>query len=297
MARPQKKGLDYFPLDVDLFADQKIKILKSRFGTDGIAIYIYLLCEIYKNGYYIKMDEDYEYVLKDDLNLNDNVVSQIMEFLFNRSLLVRKLVKSDTFITSKAVQRRFQEAIKLRKKPVIVKPDLWLLSEEETLGCIKVNINPDNSEIKPSLSKIKPDNSEIKPTKESKGKESKGNKRKSNNNVPSADKSADSTETHFISLILNDKSFYNVTVEDVNHYRELYPAVDVAQELRSMCGWLEGNPTKRKTRSGIKGFITRWLSKSQNQGGVGYGGQPVPANNRQVPDPGTTSGYQTKNIL
>ena len=43
MPRPQKEGLDYFPLDVTFFSDPKIKILKARYGVDGIAVYIYLL--------------------------------------------------------------------------------------------------------------------------------------------------------------------------------------------------------------------------------------------------------------
>ena len=54
MARPQKEGLEYFSLDVDFFSDRKIKILKGRFGADGITYYLYLLCEIYKgHGYYL----------------------------------------------------------------------------------------------------------------------------------------------------------------------------------------------------------------------------------------------------
>ena len=46
LARPQKEGLAYFSLDVDFFSDRKVKILKGRFGADGITYYLYLLCEI-----------------------------------------------------------------------------------------------------------------------------------------------------------------------------------------------------------------------------------------------------------
>ena len=45
MARPIKKGLEYFPFDVGFFSDKKVKILKSRYGADGIVIYQYLLCD------------------------------------------------------------------------------------------------------------------------------------------------------------------------------------------------------------------------------------------------------------
>ena len=289
MARPQKKGLDYFPFDVDFFADQKIKILKSRFGTDGLAIYVYLLCEIYKNnGYYINYDEDYQFIIQDDLNLNENVVEQIMEFLFNRSLLEKILVKSDTFITSKAIQRRFQEAIKLRKKPVVVNPNLWLLSDEETLGCIKVNIYQ-------GLSEINTDKSEINTIKESKVKKRK--EKQSKDFVSSAALQTLDTSEYFIALILNTGDFYLVRHNEVDEYRSLYPAVDVEQELRSMCGWLKANPKNRKTKNGIERFINSWLKKTQDRGGVGYGKRrSVSANNRPTSEPGTTTGYQTKNV-
>lgn len=39
MPRPRKNGLDYFPLDVDFLDDPKIKILKARYGRDGIVFY------------------------------------------------------------------------------------------------------------------------------------------------------------------------------------------------------------------------------------------------------------------
>ena len=53
--------------------------------------------------------------------------------------------------------------------------------------------------------------------------------------------------------------------DDINHYQNLYPAVNVHQELKLMLGWLESNPNNRKTKNGIKAFITRWLSKKQDK--------------------------------
>lgn len=70
-----------------------------------------------------------------------------------------------------------------------------------------------------------------------------------------------------ISLILNDKSFFDVTDEDVAKWNKLYPAVDVMQELRKMAGWCESNTTKRKTRRGVRAFITSWLARAQDRGG------------------------------
>ena len=35
MARPTKDGLDYFPLDVDVFEDEKIEAIAGEFGLKG----------------------------------------------------------------------------------------------------------------------------------------------------------------------------------------------------------------------------------------------------------------------
>ena len=63
---------------------------------------------------------------------------------------------------------------------------------------------------------------------------------------------------------------FPLTQEDVDKWSELYPAVDVPQEIRAMIGWLDANPSRRKTVSGAKRFANNWLSKAQNQGGAGY---------------------------
>ena len=67
-----------------------------------------------------------------------------------------------------------------------------------------------------------------------------------------------------IGLPLNDGSEHEVTEEDLAEYAQLYPAVDVMQQLRNMRGWLMANPSRRKTKRGIKAFIASWLAKEQD---------------------------------
>ena len=88
---------------------------------------------------------------------------------------------------------------------------------------------------------------------------------KEDNNYCSEPKEDLSSEPPVITLTLNDKSEYPVYQIDVDGWQTLYPAVDVMQQLRSMKGWCDSNPTKRKTRNGIKRFINSWLSKEQNK--------------------------------
>ena len=70
-----------------------------------------------------------------------------------------------------------------------------------------------------------------------------------------------------ISLPLNDGTFFDVSENDRAKWSQLYPNVDVLQQLRHMAGWCDANPTKRKTRGGVKRFITNWLAEEQNKGG------------------------------
>ena len=55
----------------------------------------------------------------------------------------------------------------------------------------------------------------------------------------------------------------------------LHPKVDVKAEFMAMRGWCISNPTKRKTRGGIKRFVSGWLDRAQNKPqGNGYSNQP-----------------------
>ena len=85
-------------------------------------------------------------------------------------------------------------------------------------------------------------------------------------------------ENKFIDLSLNDGSLFAISDSDVQEWSKLYPAVDIKQELRKMKGWLDANPTRRKTRRGVRRFVNNWLSRTQDQGGTpGYTQKAVQA--------------------
>lgn len=67
-------------------------------------------------------------------------------------------------------------------------------------------------------------------------------------------------------LPLNDGTDWRPTVSQYEEYRRLYPGVNIDQEFRNMRGWCLGNPSRRKTKAGIRRFVTSWLSKEQNKG-------------------------------
>lgn len=57
-----------------------------------------------------------------------------------------------------------------------------------------------------------------------------------------------------------------VLESELADWSHAFPAVDVRQHLRSMRAWLIANPTRKKTRRGVRRFIVSWLEREQNKG-------------------------------
>lgn len=194
MGRPKTVNLKYFSLDVNFFSNRKIKILKSRFGADGITVYLYMLCEIYRDkGYYLEKNEDFIYIIADDLNMSIEKIEQILKFLFERSLLVEIkvdkssiLFKSDTIITARSIQDQYQESTKGWKRDVEVIGDLWFLEDEETASHIKVTqnkVNPRKTTVNLGETQVNPGKTTQTKRKETKQKEKKLNETMSTPNA------------------------------------------------------------------------------------------------------------------
>lgn len=67
-------------------------------------------------------------------------------------------------------------------------------------------------------------------------------------------------EVPFVSLHLKDDTFYPVYRSLITELQATY-GLSVERELKKMSAWLEANPKKRKTRTGIRRFINSWLSR------------------------------------
>ena len=85
-----------------------------------------------------------------------------------------------------------------------------------------------------------------------------------------------------ISLTLNDKTEYWIFEDQITEWKELFPAVDVMQELRKMKSWLDSNTSRRKTKRGILRFVNGWLSKEQDKGWSKQGGGSIHDTGREA---------------
>lgn len=56
---------------------------------------------------------------------------------------------------------------------------------------------------------------------------------------------------------------------DATQLQATYPAVDVLQQLRELARWCVDNPTRRKTKNGVRSFIGKWMAREQDRGSNG----------------------------
>lgn len=137
MARPNKTGLDYFPLDVDFFADEKIAAISGEFGIKGEITVIKLLCAVYRNGYFILWNEPLKYKLLRDLpGVSPELIDQIVNRLVRWGFFDESLFDSVKVLTSRGIQKRFFSITRRRGLPHDAK---YLLAENGCTGVIDDN--------------------------------------------------------------------------------------------------------------------------------------------------------------
>lgn len=181
MARPVKKGLSYFPFETGFFQTERVQMLQARFGADGITLYIYLLCKVYGEGYYLEIEdkEDFYFILASALHCTQNKVRQMVRYLLKRSMFDAHLFDTVNVLTAAEIQEQYVCAMRRRKHTVAeVRGKHWLLTDEqeqELETFYNSTISPNYSEKNPSKSQNNPDKSENNALKEKKGKETEGN--------------------------------------------------------------------------------------------------------------------------
>jgi len=63
-----------------------------------------------------------------------------------------------------------------------------------------------------------------------------------------------------------ERRFFNIKDEDIQGWRDAYPACDVQAELKKTREWLLANPEKKKKN--YRRFIVNWLIRTQDKGGT-----------------------------
>lgn len=109
MARTIKKGLDYFPFDVDLFQDIRIRKLIKYQGGKAVTVYTLLLCTIYRNGYYAMWDKELPFILSEISGYTEAYILEVIECCMNIGLFSKELFESAKVLSSRGIQERYRK--------------------------------------------------------------------------------------------------------------------------------------------------------------------------------------------
>lgn len=110
MARPQKAGLEYFPLDVDIDSDERVEFILAKHGFQAFGILIKLLMEIYRQGYYIVWTERQRYVFAKRVNVDSMYTETVVSAYINEGIFDKNLFDQYGILTSHGVQARYLQA-------------------------------------------------------------------------------------------------------------------------------------------------------------------------------------------
>ncbi len=135
MARPNKKGLDFYRCNTNRYQDSKIKRLIFKYKSDGIAVWDFILNEIYRiEGSYISFDDNLVFLTADSLRITEELVDNIIKYCIEINLFSKEILEKTGFLTSISIQQFYKEAAIVSKRKVVNIPELiQLITEEITI--------------------------------------------------------------------------------------------------------------------------------------------------------------------
>lgn len=167
MGRNKKIGLDYFPFDIDFFQDLRIRKLIKYQGGKAVTVYALLLCNIYKQGYYMRWDEELPFFVSEQTGFEEAYIREVIKCCLVIGLFSKELYDSEKILTSKGIQERYQKICDLCRRNneiceynIISSEDISFSSEEKPVSSAKSTQSKVN---KSRVKKSKENDKEISP--------------------------------------------------------------------------------------------------------------------------------------
>ena len=129
-------GINYFPVGVNFMEENAMEVIEAKYGIKGSAIVLKLLCKIYKEGYFIRWDEEQCLIFanKAGREVQAAEVQGIIEILFIKGIMDKNSYLENGILTSENIQKIWMEATKRRKRDLKALPYLLVndLTQQET---------------------------------------------------------------------------------------------------------------------------------------------------------------------
>lgn len=141
MGRNKKNGLDYFPFDIDLFQDIRIRKLIKHQSGKAVTVYALLLCIIYKDGYYMRWDKELPFIISEQTGFEEAYILEVINSCLKLGLFHNELYVSDGILTSKGIQERYKKICDLCRRNSEISEFSLISSEEKIISSEEKPIN------------------------------------------------------------------------------------------------------------------------------------------------------------
>ena len=151
-------GINYFPVGVNFMEENAMEVIEAKYGIKGSAIVLKLLCKIYKEGYFIRWDEEQCLIFanKAGREVQAAEVQGIIEILFIKGIMDKNSYLENGILTSENIQKVWMEATKRRKRELSELPYLMVKTEKENDKPEKESGKPDNASTQQEVEQPKP---------------------------------------------------------------------------------------------------------------------------------------------
>ena len=151
-------GINYFPVGVNFMEENAMEVIEAKYGIKGSAIVLKLLCKIYKEGYFIRWDEEQCLIFanKAGREVQAAEVQGIIEILFIKGIMDKNSYLENGILTSENIQKVWMEATKRRKRELSELPYLMVKTEKENDKPEKKSGKPDNASTQQEIEQPKP---------------------------------------------------------------------------------------------------------------------------------------------
>lgn len=257
-----KSGFDYYSTDTDRYQDTRIRKLKNRFGAAGIAIYDYILSEVYReDGCYLKWRDDTAFGVADYFRIEEDTVIAIVEYCLEIGLFHEPSFRSKSILTSESIQRRYVVMCTRAKRTNTSVPDEVLIKSENTeLREEMANLTEEMAKLPEETEKVPEVSRKVKYSKV----EYKEEERKDYTSYSPKESETTTTISRFkkptieeIAAYLQEKKITGFTAEKFHAYYESK-------------GWLIGKTPMKNW----KAAIVTWKANNGNNG-FSSGGKPA----------------------
>ena len=275
------KGLQYFPLDVNFFENNKIAIIISDYGLEATAVVLKLFSQIYKSGYYMDWNEKIGKIFSASFHTKYSyaTIMNLVNSLVEEDIFNKRMYEEYHILTSEKIQNCYFSATVRRKKQKISNPEYLLIADmipssttpNEHLNDDSVDKNP---KIACNFEQSKVDKSKVKNSKENES-INLNNNNHNNARVRENDQSLKAEWDQWKKELLNDEDWCATLIrisgkglslldkthqamncfDDINVLRALQNTVQTKKEYQSgfIAWWRHNNwETNRQLLTGTK---------------------------------------------